>query len=388
MAQELAFALINPYTISKSRTGGLIGRIVTRTGLELVAARMFGPSQELVDKYVEQLNQSEDVPPEERKILAQYVRAHYAPDAKTGKRHRVLMLLFEGDDAIEKVRHAVGLLKPNAESGETVRETFGDYIVAPDGTIRYVEPAVMIARSKATVGAALKLWASYAESDGGVMADAVDVAQGGETQQTLVILKPDNFRFPSARVGNIIDIFSASGLRIVAAKMHRMSVAQAEEFYGPVRDVLRKKLAGVSGDRATKAISQELGMPVPADVTAKLGELIGPLFGDHQFYTIIQFMTGQWAPDVAAEDKAKPGLERCLILVYRGPRAVEKIRKILGPTDPSKAEPGSVRKEYGKDIMVNAAHASDSPENAQREMRIVKVDEDLITPRVKQYYSV
>ena len=46
MATELAFALINPYTISKSRTGGVIGRLLTRTGLELVAARLFGPSQD------------------------------------------------------------------------------------------------------------------------------------------------------------------------------------------------------------------------------------------------------------------------------------------------------------------------------------------------------
>jgi nucleoside diphosphate kinase len=217
---------------------------------------------------------------------------------------------------------------------------------------------------------------------------ASDVAANEDVQTTLVILKPDNFRFPSARVGNIIDIFSASGLRIVAAKMHRMSVAQAEEFYGPVRDMLRKKLTGVAGERcAARSLPRSWACPCRPTWPSKMGTLIGPLFGDHQFYTIIQFMTGQWAPDVAPEDKATPGLERCLILVYRGPKAVEKIRKILGPTDPSKAEPGSVRKEYGKDIMVNAAHASDSPENAQREMRIVKVDEDLISATVKQYYS-
>jgi len=42
MAKELAFALINPYTIAKSRTGGVIGRFMSRTGLDLVAARMFG----------------------------------------------------------------------------------------------------------------------------------------------------------------------------------------------------------------------------------------------------------------------------------------------------------------------------------------------------------
>ncbi|TAK96564.1 MAG: nucleoside-diphosphate kinase, partial [Verrucomicrobia bacterium] len=49
---------------------------------------------------------------------------------------------------------------------------------------------------------------------------------------------------------------------------------------------------------------------------------------------------------------------------------------VLGPTDPSKAPPGSIRREFGSNIMVNAAHASDAPENAQREMAIVKVGEN------------
>ena len=54
-------------------------------------------------------------------------------------------------------------------------------------------------------------------------------------------------------------------------------------------------------------------------------------------------------------------------------------------TNPSKAEPGSGRREFGRDIMVNAAHASDSPENAEREMKIVRVDQDVVTPLVEKY---
>ena len=387
MAKELSFVLINPYTIRKSRTGGLIGRLMARTGLELVAARIYGPSAALVEKYAALVANSPDLSPEEREICSGYVRRHYAPDPRTGRPHRVLLVLLEGEDAIAKVKLAVGPLRTAAGSGETVRETFGDFVTDESGRLTYVEPAVMSARSPAQVSAVLRLWADYAASDGGIVQGAGDVTTSEDTQTTLVILKPDNFRFPSARVGNIIDIFSASGLRIVAAKMHRMSVAQAEEFYGPVREVLRRKLTSVAAERGAKAIAQELGLSLPPGVAEQIGALVGPLFGDHQFYTIIQFMTGQWAPDVPEADKAQPGLERCLILVYRGPKAVEKIRRILGPTDPSKAEPGSVRKEYGKDIMVNAAHASDSPENAQREMRIVRVDEDLIAAKVKQYYS-
>ena len=49
MAKELAFVLINPYTIAKSRTGGVIARVISRTDAKLVGARMFGPSQELVE---------------------------------------------------------------------------------------------------------------------------------------------------------------------------------------------------------------------------------------------------------------------------------------------------------------------------------------------------
>ncbi len=387
MAKELAFALINPYSIAKSRTGGLIGRLVTRTGLELVAARMFGPSAELASKYADHIRNSSDVAKEERPILADYVATHYAPDPKTGKRHRVLMLLLEGEDAINKVKNAVGPLKANSETGETVRDTFGDYIVNPDSTIRYVEPAVMVGRSPESVAASLKLWAAYSEKDGGMIEDAVDVAKGADIERTLVILKPDNFRFPSARVGNIIDIFSASGLRIVCAKVHRMSVAEAEEFYGPVRAILHKKLKDASAERASKVLGAEFAMEIPDTAKSSMGDILGPAVGDHMFYQIIQFMTGYWPPSLADDDKAQPGKERSLILVYSGAKAVDKIRKILGPTDPSKAEPGSVRKEFGKDIMVNAAHASDSTDNAKREMRIVKVEQDLIKQFVEKYYK-
>ena len=60
MAKELAFALINPYTIAKSRTGGVIGRFISRTGLELVAARMFGPSRELAERYAQLIREDKD----------------------------------------------------------------------------------------------------------------------------------------------------------------------------------------------------------------------------------------------------------------------------------------------------------------------------------------
>lgn len=387
MAKELAFVLVNPYTISKSRTGGVLSRISSRTGLEFVAARMFGPSAELVEKLSALMRGVADIAvTEERNLLADYVLANYGPDPKSGRRRRVLMFLFEGENAVSKVRNAVGPLRPNAESGESVRDTYGDYIVDESGKVRYVEPAVLIGRSAETVGKVLRLFAEYTEKDGGIIDDATDVTKGDEVHKTLVIIKPDNFRFPSSRPGNIIDIFSASGLRIVAAKVHRMSVNQGLEFYGPVQDFLRTKLKGMVADRASKAFATEFSFTIPDEAKTQIGDILGPLFGDQQFYQIIQFMTGHHAPDVSAEDRNKPGKERCLVLIYSGTHAVDKIRKILGPTDPSKAEPGSVRKEFGLNIMVNAAHASDSPDNAKREMGIVKPEQDTIKPMVEQYY--
>jgi nucleoside diphosphate kinase len=387
MAKELAFALINPYTIAKSRTGGVIGRFMSRTGLELVAARMYGPSRELAEKYAALLRADTATDADERNILADYVLRCYAPEGGTGKRRRVLMLVFEGEDACQKVCKAAGHVQLSLENPETVRGTYGDYIRDEQGRVQHIEPAVFIGSSKESVAASMRLWAEYADRDGGLILDAVDVPKGVQIQKTLVLIKPDNFRFPSARPGNIIDLFSATGLRIIGAKVHRMSVAEAEEFYGPVRAALREKLKGMVAQRAVKALSTELGFDMPSEIVGQLGDSLGPLYGDHQFYQIVQFMTGCWAPHCPEPEKSQPGKERCLALIYAGVDAVDKIRGVLGPTDPSKAQPGSVRREFGQDIMVNAAHASDSPENAEREMKIVKVEQDVIRDCVKKYYG-
>ena len=386
MARELAFALINPYTIAKSRTGGVIGRLLSRTGLDLVAARMFGPRRALVESYARLVLQEHELVETERRQLSDYILAAYQPDVRTGRRRRVLMLVFEGEDAIQKIVRATGHAGTGLESAETVRDTYGDYVLDERGTVRYFEPAILIGASRDAVAAALRLWTAHSAADGGLIEDAVDVPRKHNIQKTLVLIKPDNFRFPSARPGNIIDHFSGSGLRIIAAKVHRMSVAEAESFYGPVRKILREKLQGAVADKAARALAAELGFDIPRDVQDKLGAMLGPLYGDQQFFQIVQFMTGRVPAQCAAADRQTPGAERCLALIYAGPQAVDRIRSILGSTDPSKAQPGSVRREFGRDIMVNAAHASDSPENAARELKIVKVEEDLVTPWVKKYY--
>ena len=98
-------------------------------------------------------------------------------------------------------------------------------------------------------------------------------------------------------------------------------------------------------------------------------------------------MSGNEAERMPAGETRCTGTEKCIALVYQGEDAVRKIREVLGPTDPSKAPPGSIRKEFGQTIMINAAHASDSAENAQREMEIVQVDENNFKPLIESFYE-
>ena len=52
-AEELSYVIVTPYSMRKSRTGGIISRLISRTGLDLVGGRMFAPSEELVRRYAE-----------------------------------------------------------------------------------------------------------------------------------------------------------------------------------------------------------------------------------------------------------------------------------------------------------------------------------------------
>ncbi len=98
-------------------------------------------------------------------------------------------------------------------------------------------------------------------------------------------------------------------------------------------------------------------------------------------------MAGGRPSKVNGEQRNAPGSEKCIAIVYQGEDAVRKIRDVLGPTDPAKAPPGSIRKEFGQTIMINAAHASDSAENAKREMAIVQVDENNLKPLIESFYA-
>jgi nucleoside-diphosphate kinase len=57
-------------------------------------------------------------------------------------------------------------------------------------------------------------------------------------------------------------------------------------------------------------------------------------------------------------------------MILEGEDAVKRLRQAIGATDPAKAEPGTIRHEFGLSVLKNVIHAADSPENAEREMRI------------------
>ncbi len=384
MAEELSYVLITPYSLRKSRTGGIIARLLARTGLELVGGRLFVPSPELVEAYAETATGPCDPKHEAtQELIRAYIRKNFLPPAD-GTPARVLLLVLRGEDAVLKTRSVTGTIVAERPKGETIRDTYGDYIVE-DGRVVYFEPAVLAAPDAATAREHLALWGRHSDADAGVLEDSVIFPAGENVETTLVLIKPDNFRFANARPGGVIDTFSRSGLAIVGFKVHHMSVAEASEFYGPVLDVLLEKMCEPSGKRARLVVEEELGIPLGGTAETDLGNLLGPVAARAHWETIIQFMSGARPSQCPADKRETPGTEKCVALVYRGIDAVAKIREVLGPTDPSKAPPGSIRKEFGQTVMINAAHASDSPENARREMKILRVEENNLKPLLEAH---
>jgi len=388
MAEELAYVLVNPYTLFKSRTGGLLARLMSRTALDLVAARVFAPGKELVEEYAKTVVTKNDPQPQEvQELIRHYVLENYMPERKTGRRKRTLMLLFRGDDAVRRVRNVVGNVTTGPVRGVAIRDTYGDYVLGTKGEVKYFEPAVLAAPTQEEAAFKLKLWARYSDTDGGLVDDTIQYPANAKPQRTLVLIKPDNFNFPSGRPGHVLDVFSSTGLYIVGMKVHQMSVAQAENFYGPVREQLLAKMQGLALAKVLPTVEQALEMKLPADAIEKLGDLLGPYFGEALFQQIVKFMTGIAPAQCDPSRKNEPGQAKCIAVVYEGVDAVRKIREVLGPTDPKKAGPGTIRREFGQSVMVNAAHASDSPENAIREIGIINFKENNFKRTVEEFYG-
>ena len=382
---ELSYVILTPYSIRKSRTGGILSRILSRSGLELAAARMFAPSRELVEEFAAALIPQGAKRHQTQELLRQYIVKNFPPDAES-VRQRVLLLVLKGENAVLQTRAVTGHIVQERPRGETIRDTYGDYIVE-DGRLVYFEPAVLAAQDSDSAREHLAIWAKYSDSDGGILDDCIPYPAGENVEKTLVLIKPDNFRFPNARLGGVVDLFSRAGLSIIGFKVHNMSVTEAEEFYRPVLDAMVAKLTGTSGRRARVALEEEFGVTMNTSIEDQLGELIGPLAGRSYWEGIIQFMAGTRPSECSPERQTVPGNQKCVALVYQGVDAVLKIREVLGPTDPATAPSGTIRREFGQTIMINAAHASDSVENAKREMDIIRVAENNLQPLIHAHLS-
>lgn len=126
-------------------------------------------------------------------------------------------------------------------------------------------------------------------------------------EQTLSIIKPD--AVGQNQIGNIIEYFEREGLNVVAAKMMHLTKDEAKAFYAVHKE---------------RPFYQEL----------------------------VEFMTS--GP--------------VLVMVLQGDNAVVRNRQIMGATDPSKAEPGTVRADFATSIERNAVHGSDSLQTAKSEI--------------------
>ncbi len=381
MKEELSYVLVTPYTISKSRTGGVISRLLSRVDLEFVGAQMFIPSEELAASYAKSLRDT--ITPEDEKagkLLSDYVLNCFTPTET--RKPRVLMLLFRGEDACRKLSDITGAIhKENigleSITGETIRDTYADIIMSKEDPdkVQYFEPAVLTPRKKKDADFNLKLFSDFLKNQSPLV-EGLTYNDPEKVERTLVIIKPDNWMYASSRPGTIIDMFSRTGLRIIATKVQQMSVAQALEFYGPVKDVLKEKLAPVFGKKAKETLEEKFDIELSDDALKGLTDSFGVEYAVDQFNQIVEFMSGSNPDKCPLEELENPGKVKSMVLIYEGENAVSKIRDVLGPTDPTKAPGGTIRREFGSNIMVNTAHASDSPESAVREMGIVRIEEN------------
>jgi len=372
--EQLAYALITPYSLVKSRTGGILARLLSYTDLEFVGARMYIFSDAFLDAYRDVVCPA-TAEPALCEAWRDYVDTSLRLGNPWGYVPRCMLLLFRGEDAVRRLKDDVigGFTERPTGKTITIRGTYGDLIRDEAGEIHYFEPAVLTAPTEDLNRKHLKLFADYSLSDGGVLTGRCPHEQN-DVQVSLVMLKPDNFERRSRRPGNIIDTFSLTGLRIVAAKLFRMTVAMGERFYGPLKEQFVDKLRFLVARTAKQKLSDAFDFPFNDADADRVADMLAERNAECEFNKIVDYMTGVHPNAVAEEDKPTAGNARCLALLYEGPKAIEKVRSVLGSTDPSKAEPGTVRSDFGRDLMRNGAHASDSPENALRERQIVGLD--------------
>ena len=366
-ATELTYVVITPYSLIKARTGNIIARLMSFSGCDLVGIRMMRPTDAFVDGYIQRLK-SLGIEPNVEKALVDYIDQNLRPENIHGQANRCLFLLFEGENAVDRIYDIVGEFTGEAESEAsrgTIRGTYCDYLTTSDGKVRYFEPAVLIPTNREYAKTNLELFAQLGFNDSGIYEECAE----GET--TLVILKPDNFFKHSVRPGNMIDMFSKTGLRIVGARMIHMSAAQGEEFYGFLREIFKRKLKYRGADKIREGIGGLFDFAITNDEYNAMAEIIAAKNAAYEFSLIVKYMTGVDPNTVSPKDCNKRGTHSGLALLYRGLSAVGKIRERLGVTDPSMAAAGTIRSDFGQNILQNAAHASDSVQRAVHERKII-----------------
>jgi nucleoside diphosphate kinase len=366
---NLAYVLITPYSLLKSRTGGILSRILSNNDLELRAVRVYAPSDRMVDAYIEAINKDR-ISDHDRNLFTRYVEENLRKDNPSNISNRCVFLLFEGDDAVNIIKQAVGFVTYTPK-GDSVRITYGDYITHGESIV-YFEPAVLYAPDEESVKNHLKVFKAFGCSDGGVVTEQLKhTVEEKDGETTLVMVKPDNFRRRSTRPGNIIDMFAKTGLYIVGAKMVRFSVAQAEEFYKPLKKIFEEKLEKQVRKRLESIMEENLPFPVYSEDLDYITRRLRKNNAVYEFNRIVEYISGQNPDLTSEEDCQNPGRERCLCLLYYGRDSVAKVRKMLGDTNPQEAEGGTVRSDFGQDILKNGVHASDSVKSANRERKIV-----------------
>jgi nucleoside diphosphate kinase len=353
-----------------------------------VAARMFAPSRKLIEEYAEAVMTSGGKEEKNIKIIKEirnYLFTNYLRREESDFPPRVMLLFFEGDNVIEELKRVVGHIT-KISIGETIRGTYGDYIERNE-KITYFEPAVLIGSDEEGIEQELKIWAKYSKTDGGILEKIINYPPEVKLEKTLVLIKPDSFQELSSKVGNIIDRFSQTGLFIIGAKVIHMGVRGAEEFYAPIKERLAEKMKGKLIKEIGSSLEQSLDFRPPEGIEEKIAEELKIYKAEYEFNKIIKFMTGIEPTNIPEEGKEREGKEKCLALVYQGENAITKIRKVLGETNPKEAAPGTVRKDFGLDIIKNGAHASDSSLSAEREMKIIQIEKDDIPEIVEKHYG-
>jgi nucleoside diphosphate kinase len=300
-----------------------------------------------------------------------YIDENLRPRNPWGYLPRCMLLLFRGPNGVRHLKDDVIGTFTEQPVGDTIRGTYGDFLRDEKGKIRYFEPAVITCPDPQLNDEHLKLFADFALSDGGVLAGRIQYDQPN-VEVSLVMLKPDNFYRPSRRPGNIIDTFSLTGLRIVGVKLLNMTVAQGEKFYEPLKEQFTTRLKGNVAREVYQRLHEAFGFAFTMADADCLAERLAERNALTEFNKIIEYMTGVNPEDVTdPADKATASKTKSLAMLYEGPDAITKIRTVLGSTDPLKAEPGTVRSDFGRDLMRNGAHASDSSDSAQREREII-----------------